>query len=110
MRDSEYAYAQRQKHVYASDVGLFKLLSEPLRCALELQVYVPVISMHRVFRTLCRKEDQTAMHAVCRDALSTIAFADEDMIFGAGQSSLRMLFVVDSKLEYRKSGTQTSSS
>merc|ERR1712217_283005 len=86
-----------------------KLLSDPLRYALELQVYVPHITTHRVSRSLCRKEDTSAMHVICRDALSTISFAAEDVVFCAGELARRMLFVIDGKLEYRKSGTQIRS-
>lgn len=108
LRYLQYAYGVKSRRIRKTDVELFKLLSEPLRYELQMQLYLPHLASHKLLDRLSKK-DTSAMLRICHDALSELVFAREDIIFCAGEAAKHMLFVVDGQVLYRMRSTDERS-
>jgi len=101
----EFALDQQMGSIAAVDVGLLKLLSEPLYDELQKEIYGKYLVWHPFFRKLCHFH-VVPTRTVCRSTLATIFLAPRDVIFREHQIAARMYFIEGGHLEYSRRGEE----
>jgi len=86
-------------------VELLKMVSEPLRVELHLEMYSPLVSSHPFLRRYSENHPEV-MGKVCREGVSTQWLSRGDVIFSQGQipEKPKMLFACEASLEYEMDG------
>eukprot|EP00930_Biecheleria_cincta_P062878 TRINITY_DN4831_c0_g1_i1.p1 TRINITY_DN4831_c0_g1~~TRINITY_DN4831_c0_g1_i1.p1 ORF type:complete len:885 (+),score=164.29 TRINITY_DN4831_c0_g1_i1:94-2748(+) len=100
-QNARQAVAEQQRNIPEFDVELLKLVSEPLRTELHLEMYAPVLDNHPLFE-LMMGELPSVMRQICHAAVETVSVSANDIIFSRGEvpREPKMIFVRSGSLLY----------
>jgi len=91
-----------QRRIRRTDVQLLRLLPESVKASLDAEVFVPIISVHPLFREYLNI-DAEAAGALCRNCVAEVNLRVGEEPFPDWSDVQEMLFVVEGMLRYHSS-------
>mmetsp|Transcript_123659 Transcript_123659/g.217864 ORF Transcript_123659/g.217864 Transcript_123659/m.217864 type:complete len:443 (+) Transcript_123659:2-1330(+) len=108
-RNALFALEEQKRNTPESSIELLQLVSEPLRVELHFEMHMPILATHPLMRNY-QKVHESAMHAVCNEAISKLSLMKGDTIFHEGEVSHTavMYFVIEGRLVYKQDSERFS--
>jgi hypothetical protein len=100
MRYVTIALGSRRRYVQSEDVELLRLLSQPLRDEMDMQVFMRELLIHP-FLKMFTQRSRFVMARICRQSMVEMALSRDDTLFGIGETAHAMYFVVRGVLRYK---------
>eukprot|EP00931_Biecheleriopsis_adriatica_P049681 TRINITY_DN28742_c0_g1_i1.p1 TRINITY_DN28742_c0_g1~~TRINITY_DN28742_c0_g1_i1.p1 ORF type:complete len:846 (-),score=139.37 TRINITY_DN28742_c0_g1_i1:52-2589(-) len=100
-QNAKNAVAEQQRNIPEMDVELLKLVSEPLRIHLHLEMHSPLLQAHPLFEFV-QQNVPTLMRQICHSAVSAVTVSKADVIFERGElpREPKMIFLRKGTLRY----------
>lgn len=108
--NAKHALAEKEEHMQETDVELLKIVSEPLKAEVHLEIYCPALICHPLFCQL-KATNPRGMQNLCHQGVSVVHLEEGDIAFSRGEvpDNPKMMFIVGGELEYCRDGEGSAS-
>mmetsp|Transcript_31593 Transcript_31593/g.87144 ORF Transcript_31593/g.87144 Transcript_31593/m.87144 type:complete len:791 (-) Transcript_31593:158-2530(-) len=106
IRYSDSVIKQKEQHVSLREVELLHRLPQSLYMDVMLEIYDEVLEEHPLFLNM-NSRNKRLMQKLCCSAVQEIILAQEDELFGPGQTAHHMYFVSVGRLTYHMDHAET---